>query len=70
MNDIVEYHSGYVYAERPITISWLEKRWEVKEILSQCHTPEGKFFRVCTQNNQIFELLYKESEDIWQIKPL
>jgi len=70
MSGIVECHSGYDYAERPTALIWQEQRWEVKEIQALWRTPDGKFFRISTQNNRKFELLYKESEDIWQIKPL
>lgn len=70
MSDIVECHSGYEYADRPTAFYWQEQRWEVIEILARWRTPEGKHFRVNTQHNQIFEILYVESEDAWQIKTL
>ena len=68
MNDIVECHSGYEYGDRPTAFYWQEQRWEVIEILARWRTPEGKHFRVNTHHNQIFEILYVESEDTWQIK--
>lgn len=70
MSDIVECHSGYEYADRPTAFYWQEQRWEVIEILARWRTPEGKHFRVNTQHNQIFEILYVDSEDAWQIKTL
>jgi hypothetical protein len=70
VSDIVECHSGYEYADRPTAFYWQEQRWEVIEILARWRTPEGKHFRVNTQHNQIFEILYVDSEDAWQIKTL
>ena len=70
MSGNVECHSGYEYADRPTAFYWQEQRWEVIEILARWRTPEGKHFRVNTQHNQIFEILYVDSEDAWQIKTL
>jgi hypothetical protein len=76
MADIVECHSGYAYAERPIAFAWQGQRLIIAEILSQGRTPQAKWFRVSTADGQVFELSYVEStvedpsEHEWQIRQL
>jgi len=67
MSDIVECHSDYTYAERPTALTWEGQRLEIAEILLQWRTPEGKGFRVRTIGEQVFELLYREVANEWQI---
>jgi hypothetical protein len=66
-NELVECHSGYEYAERPIVLRWDDQRLEITEILTQWRIPGGKCFRVKTQDGQIFELFYGELYDEWRI---
>jgi hypothetical protein len=66
----VECHSGYEYAERPLALNWQGQRLEVREILSRWRSPGIKGFRVRTDDDRIFELLYVEAEDQWQIHSL
>jgi hypothetical protein len=68
MVDLVECHSGYEYAERPTALYWQEQRLVITEVLESRQIPEGKTFRVKTQNDQIFELTYIETLDEWHIQ--
>lgn len=70
MSDIVECHSGYEYAERPLAVHWQGERLEVKEILERWRVPGEKRFRVRTQDDQIFELCYHELDDLWRVHQL
>lgn len=65
---IVECHSGYEYAERPIALWWEGERLEVEAVEQQWRTPEGKWFRVRVVNGRVFRLRYLESEDEWNIQ--
>jgi hypothetical protein len=65
---LVECRSDSEYAERPIALHWQEQRLEIVEILSRWRSPAGKYFRVRTVDNQIFELTYNETADRWQIQ--
>ncbi len=67
MTDIVECHSDYTYAEKPIALTWEGQRLEIIETSLRWRTPEGNGFRVRTHDGQEFILLYKESADEWQI---
>ena len=67
MTELVECHSGYEYAERPIALYWEGQRLEIKSIVSQERIPGGKRFRVLTMDEQIFELFYGELYDEWRI---
>jgi hypothetical protein len=67
MSDIVECHSDYTYAERPVAIIWEGKRLEIKEIMREWRRPLGKGFRVCTVDGQEFDLLFEDSSSEWKI---
>jgi len=67
MDAAVECHSGYAYAERPVALQWQAERLEIKTILAEWQTPEGKHFRVQTTDDQNFELIYKIAVDTWEI---
>jgi hypothetical protein len=66
MDAAVECHSGYAYAERPIALQWQGERLEIKMILAEWQTPDGKHFRVQTTDDQNFELIYRIAEDAWK----
>jgi hypothetical protein len=68
MSDIVECYSGYEYPERPRAFHWQGQRMEVKAVLQTWRTPQGKRFRVQTENMQVFELVYIEPEDDWLVE--
>jgi hypothetical protein len=68
--DVVECHSGFSYAEKPVALTWNDQRLEVDGILATWRTPAGCHFRVRTRNLGLFELVYFIVEDQWQIKPL
>jgi hypothetical protein len=67
MSDIVECHSDYTYAERPIALTWEGQRLEIVETSFRWRTPEGNGFRVQTSDGQEFVLFYRETSDEWQI---
>ena len=69
MNDSVECHSEHAYAERPTFLTWQGERLEIIEIRAWGRTPEGRTFRVCTRNRQVFDLIYREASDDWRIQP-
>lgn len=70
VNDPVECHSGYEYAERPTALRWEGQRLEIAEIQDQWRIPGGKCFRVRTEDDRVFELFYGELYDEWRINPL
>ena len=67
MNEIVECHSEYEYAEKPVALIWGGQRMEIAEILERWRIPGAKCFRVRTADRQVFELLYGELYDEWRI---
>jgi hypothetical protein len=70
MNDQVECHSGYTYAQRPTALYWQDERLGIEEILSEWHSPHARYFKVITVNQLAFELSYMEDSDQWRIIPL
>ncbi len=65
--ELVECHSGFTYAERPIALRWEDQRLEIEEIEDMWRIPGGRCFRVRVQDGRIFELFYGELYDKWRV---
>lgn len=63
----VECHSGYAYGERPIAFQWEGRRLVVAKIEAAWRLPDGRAFRLRTEDDRVFELSYSESDDVWHI---
>lgn len=61
----VDCYSGYTYAERPRCFLWGGKILKIAKIEKEWLTPDGRFFRVLTEDEELFELCYNEAEDNW-----
>jgi hypothetical protein len=70
MSELVECHSGFAYADRPVALTWESRRLEITRILAEWRTPQENHFRVRTSNDREFELAYNQTLDEWQIKNL
>jgi hypothetical protein len=70
MNERVECHSGYQYAERPVALEWEGQRLEITEVETQWRSPSEHCFRVRVQDNRRFEICYGELNDEWRINPI
>lgn len=66
----VACRSEVEYAERPLSLEWEGRRWEIAEILARWRAPAEKGFRVQTTDGQIFELTYREIPDEWDVQPI
>ena len=66
---LVECHSGYTYAERPVALRWEGQRLEIERVEAEWRIPGGKRFRVRTQDGRSFELFYGELYDEWRVNP-
>jgi hypothetical protein len=69
VSDRVECRSDWVYAQRPTAFTWQGGRREIKEVMAETRTPEGKHFLVITRDEEHFELIYQENLDQWTIQP-
>jgi hypothetical protein len=67
---LVECHSDYTYAERPVALRWEGARVEIKAVEAQWRIPGGRRFRVRTADGRAFELFYGELYDEWRIHAL
>ena len=70
MIDIVECHSGYTYAEKPLAFLWEGRRYEIEHIIKNWRIPGGICFSVETTDGSHFELFYGELYDEWRINPI
>ncbi len=69
MENLVECHSGFDYAERPVAFHWGGQRFEVNTIIAEWRTPEHKTFRVQAVDSCIFLLVYDQVLDTWNVRP-
>lgn len=67
MAELVECHSGYTYAERPIALRWEGERLIIEEVEDRWRIPGGVRFRVRVEDDRIFELFYGELYDEWRV---
>lgn len=68
MPEAVECHSGYAYGERPIAFQWEGRRLIVAEVLAAWRLPDGREFRLRTEDGRVFELSYSEPDDVWRVR--
>lgn len=68
MAGAVECHSGYTYGERPVAFEWRGRRLRVAEVEATWRLPDGRAFRLRTDDGQVFELSYSEPDDVWHIR--
>ncbi len=69
-DELVECHSDFEYAERPVALRWMGERLEIEQVEAEWRIPGGKCFRVRTQDGRTFELFYGELYDEWRINPV
>jgi hypothetical protein len=67
--DKVECRSSSAYPGRPLAFTWERQRLEIDALLSQWRTPAALWYRVRTSDLRIFDLVFLEAEDRWQIQP-
>ncbi|MCC6147385.1 MAG: hypothetical protein IT308_07440 [Anaerolineaceae bacterium] len=70
LSPVVECYSGYEYAGHPTALCWHDRRLTVTRVEARWRTPYGKAFRVCTEDDLHFELLYQELYGEWQVTPV
>lgn len=63
----VECHSGYTYAEKPVTVEMDGTLMEIEGILTESRTPMGRKFKVQLSNGREIELVYDENKDEWEL---
>lgn len=67
MAHLVECRSDFTYPQRPMALHWEGQRLRVDAILGMWLVPAGRRFLVRTTDRQIFELIYDQRQDHWQI---
>ncbi len=67
MANAVECHSGYTYGERPIAFEWEGQRLIVADVEATWRLPDGRRFRLRTEDGRLFELSYDERDDVWHV---
>jgi len=67
VSDLVECRSEHAYAQRPTAFEWDGERLKVENVEAQWQTPGAKHFRVRTTEMGIFELVYDQDKNRWEI---
>ncbi|NIX59531.1 MAG: hypothetical protein GWN14_27305 [candidate division Zixibacteria bacterium] len=55
----MDFISGYTYAQRPVSLMWEDRKYEVETVIAEWKTPEGKHFMVSTTSGDEFEIIYQ-----------
>ena len=63
----VTCYSGRIYADRPSSFVWQDRKYEVKEVEKEWQEPGERHFQVLTQDDKRFELCYDEGQDQWSM---
>ncbi len=66
----VHCYSGARYGEHPLAFEWEGKHYEIAAIQQQWRLPDGPCYRVITQEEERFDLVYLEHEDRWGVFPM
>lgn len=66
----VECYSGSRYGERPLAFILGDEQHVVKAVEKSWRTPSGLHFRVRTEDDESFELAYREKTDEWNLEKL
>ena len=70
MKQTVHSHSGFRYAEKPVSFEWEGDEHKIKDIIAEWKTEYDLCFKVVTEGGFVFELNYNERLDEWQVKPI
>jgi len=66
----VNCHSGFRYAERPISFLYAGQLHQIRDVLAESKTENGYWFTVLAEARHHYQLIYDEYHDAWQIKPI
>jgi hypothetical protein len=70
MSDIVHCHSEFRYAERPVSFNYAGQTYQIRQLLAQWKTDSGYRFVILTEEKSLYQLLYDEQVETWQIEPI
>jgi hypothetical protein len=51
-------------------LHWEGERLVIREIEARWRVPDGRCFRVRTEDERVFELTYLERDDVWRLRLL
>jgi hypothetical protein len=63
----VEAYSGYKANERPLRFRLGTVTYEVKEVLDRWYGPDDEWFKVETENGDLYILRYRPGSDEWTL---
>ena len=70
MIGVVHCHSGFRYAEKPVSFEYSGEPYKIDQILSEGKSAHGYQFTVITHQKSMFQLLYDETQEQWLINPI
>jgi len=67
---IVHCHSGFRFAEKPVSFEYTGTLFKIDRVLSEGKSMNGYQFTVLTDQKSLFQLLFDETKEQWLIKPI
>jgi hypothetical protein len=63
----VECYSGYKVNQKPVAFSLGERRMRITKIVDQWYGPDYSYFKVLTDEENVYILRYREITDHWEL---
>ena len=63
----VRCYSGHRYGERPLSFTVEGVSYTVNRIENEWLGPGKRYFRICTEKGELFDLCYDEQKDEWLV---
>ena len=63
----VDCYAGYKANQRPYAVSLGKKKIMVIEIIDQWYGPDHTYFKVLTDDANVYILRYSEAHDVWNV---
>ena len=70
MNQTVHCHSGFRFAERPVSFHYEGQHHQIRKVLAETKTENGYQFKVLAESELRYQLVYDEYQDAWLISPI
>jgi hypothetical protein len=63
----VECYAGYKGNQRPLALSLGKRRMRITKIIDQWYGPDHTYFKVLTDEENVYILRYREVSDNWEL---
>ena len=68
-SELVRCISSHTYAQRPVSFTYKDREYQVKQMIAEWREPSEKSFIVLSECGQRFKLSFDYEEQVWRIQP-